>query len=188
RVGRPVARCRGMSTRSSDLARARAAYAESSWLAAYDAFAQADEARPLAPDDLELLTMSLLMLARDDDAVATLERVHRLYTERGETLRAARSATWIGINLAYRGLIAPATGWLGRAQRLLDTWPEETPEHGLLLLPLIFQHEAAGDFVQAAAVAREAAAIGERFGDRDLFALALHAEGHMLVKAGRVRE
>ena len=132
--------------------------------------------------------MSLLMLARDDEAVATLERAHHLYAERGETLRAARSATWIGMNLAYRGLIGPATGWLGRAQRLLETWPEQTAEHGLLLIPLIFQHEAAGDFEQAAAVAREAAAIGERFGDRDLFAMALHAEGHMLVKAGRVRE
>jgi DNA-binding CsgD family transcriptional regulator len=177
-----------MSTAKSDLVRARAAYAESFWLAAHDAFAQADEAESLAPEDLELLTMSLLMLARDDEAVATLERAHHLYTERGETLRAARSATWIGMNLAYRGLIGPATGWLGRAQRLLETWPEQTAEHGLLMIPLVFQHEAAGDFVQAAAVAREAAAIGERFGDRDLFAMALHAEGHMLVKAGRVRE
>src|SRR6516165_3439296 len=177
-----------MSTLESDLARARAAYAESSWLAAYDAFARADSAEPLATEDLELLTTSLLMLARDDEAVAILERVHHLYVEHGETLHAARSATWIGISLAYRGLIGPATGWLGRAQRLLDTWPDQTAERGLLLLPLVFQHEAAGDFVQAAAVAREAATIGERFGDRDLIALALHAEGHMLVKAGRVRE
>ena len=177
-----------MSTLKSDLERARAAYAESSWLAAYDAFSRADEAEPLGPDDLELLTMSLLMLARDDDAVATLERAHHLYTERGETLRAAQSATWIGMNLAYRGLIGPATGWLGRAHRLLETWPEQTAEHGLLLLPLVFQHEAAGEFAQAAAVAREAATIGERFGDSDLVAMALHVEGHMLVKTGRVRE
>ena len=177
-----------MSAPRSDLEHARAAYADSCWLIAYGAFARADDAEPLAPEDLELLTTSLLMLARDDEAVATLERAHHLYVERAETLRAARSATWIGLNLAYRGLIGPATGWLGRAQRLLEAWPEQTAEHGLLLLPLVFQHEAAGDFVQAAAVAREAAAIGERFGDRDLFAMALHAEGHMLVKAGRVRE
>ena len=177
-----------MNKVQSDLERARAAYAESSWLTAYEAFAQADEAEPLAPEDLELLTMSLLMLARDDEAVATLERAYHLYAERAETLRAARSATWIGINLAYRGLIGPATGWLGRAQRLVEAWPEQTAEHGLLLIPLVFQHEAAGDFAQAAAVAHEAAAIGERFGDRDLFAMALHAEGHMMVKAGRVRE
>jgi DNA-binding CsgD family transcriptional regulator len=177
-----------MSRLKSELECARAAYAESSWLTAYEGFAQADSAEPLAPEDLEFLTMSLLMLARDDEAVATLERAHHLYAESGETLPAARSATWIGMNLAYRGLIGPATGWLGRAQRLIEAWPEQTAEHGLLLIPLVFQHEAAGDFVQAAAVAREAAAIGERFEDRDLFAMALHAEGHMLVKAGHVRE
>jgi DNA-binding CsgD family transcriptional regulator len=177
-----------MSPLESDLERARAAYAERCWLTASEAFARAEEAQPLAPEELELLTTSLLMLARDDEAVVTLERAHHLYLERGETLRATRSATWIGMNLAYRGLIGPGTGWLGRAHRLVEAWPEQTAEHGLLLIPVVFQHEAAGDFEQAAAVAREAAAIGERFGDRDLFAMALHAEGHMLVRAGRVRE
>jgi ATP/maltotriose-dependent transcriptional regulator MalT len=177
-----------MSTSERELERARAAYAERSWLAASEAFARADESEPLSPADLELLTTSLLMLARDEDAAETLERAHRLYLEGGETLRAARSATWIGISFAYRGQIGPATGWLGRAHRLLETWPEQTAEHGLLMLPGVFQHEATGDFEAAAAVAREAAALGERFGDVDLFAIALHAEGHMLVKAGRVRE
>ena len=107
-----------MGAPTSDLERARAAYAERSWLAACDAFIRTDEAQPLAPDDLERLTMSLLMLARDDEAAATLERAHLLYLEHGETLRAARAATWIGINLATQGLIGPATGWLGRAHRL----------------------------------------------------------------------
>jgi len=179
---------RGMGTAESYLETARAAYARRSWRTASTAFARADEAAPLAPDDLELLSMSLLMLARDDEAAGVLERAHHLYVERGETLRAARSATWIGINLASRGVIGPATGWLGRAQRLVDSWPGQTAEHGLLMLPLIFQNEAAGAYEQAATVAHEAAAIGERFGDGDLVAMAMHAEGHMLVKAGRVRE
>ena len=61
----------GMSTLSTELERARAAYAERSWLAAYEAFARADDVEPLAPEDLELLTTSLLMLARDDEAVAS---------------------------------------------------------------------------------------------------------------------
>jgi DNA-binding CsgD family transcriptional regulator len=52
----------------------------------------------------------------------------------------------------------------------------------------MFQHEAAGDFAAAAAAAGEAVRIGERFGDRDLFALAIHGQGHMLIKDGRVRE
>ena len=177
-----------MSAPQSDLETARAAYAEREWLAAFEAFARADAASPLATDDLELHSMSLMMLAREDEAAEILERAHHLYVAQGETLRAARAATWIGMNLAYRGVIGPATGWLGRAQRLLESWPEQTAEHGLLMLPLIFQFDAAGEFEQAAAVAHEAAAMGERFGDSDLLAMAMHAEGHMLVKAARVRE
>ena len=177
-----------MDTPASDLEAARAAYEERSWRTAADAFARADAADPLGPGDLELLSTSLLMLARDDEAAAVLERAHHIYAANGETLRAARAAAFLGMNLAYRGLIGPASGWLSRAQRLLDAWPEQAAEHGLLMLPLIFQREANGDFEGAAAIASEAAAIGERFGDRDLAAMALHAQGHMLVKAGRVRE
>ena len=177
-----------MKGQVGDLERARAAYEARAWQAAYDAFARADAEEPLGAQDLELLAVSLLMLARDDDAVATLERAHHLHVERGETLPAVRVATWIGMNLAYSGVVGPAMGWLGRAQHLLETWPEQTAEHGLLLLPLVFRHDAAGEFEAAAAVAHEAAAIGERFGDRELVALALHSEGHMLVLAGRVPE
>ncbi len=177
-----------MTSAEPDLQRARAAFAERSWDEAREAFVRADAEESLEPADLELLTTSLLMLARDDQALTTIERAHHLYVERDETLRAARSATWIGLNLAYRGLIGPASGWLGRAHRMLETWPEETAEHGLLLLPRIFQNEAAGDFEAAAAVAREAASIGARCGDQDVFAMALHAEGHMLIKAGHARD
>jgi DNA-binding NarL/FixJ family response regulator len=94
---------------------------------------------------------------------------------------------WIGLNLASRGQLGPATGWLGRAQRLLDQ-EAECAEHGYLLLPVMFQHEAAGDFAAAAAVAGEAVRISERFGDRNLFALAVHGQGHMLIRAGRMNE
>jgi DNA-binding NarL/FixJ family response regulator len=171
-----------------ELERARDAYARRAWLEAHEAFARADGIEPLEAEDLELLTMATLMLGRDDDAIAVLERLHHQYLERGETHRAVRAATWIGMNLAYRGAIGPASGWLGRAQRLLEQEPGESAEQGYLLLPLVFRQEAEGDFEAAAAVAGEAAAIGERFDDRDLFSMALHAQGHMLVRAGRVGE
>jgi hypothetical protein len=43
-----------MSAITPEVGRARAAYAERSWLEAYEAFARADEAAPLSPADLEL--------------------------------------------------------------------------------------------------------------------------------------
>jgi ATP/maltotriose-dependent transcriptional regulator MalT len=172
----------------AELARARDAYAGRAWLEAYEAFSRADEHAPLDAEDLELMTTVTLMLGRDDDAIVILERAHLGYLGRGETLRAVRAASWIGMNLAYRGAVGPASGWLGRAQRLLEDGPAETAEHGYLLIPRVFRHEAAGEFEAAAALAAEAAAIGERFGDRDLFSMALHLQGHMLVRAGHVGE
>ena len=142
---------------------------------------------PLAPRDLGLLSTVAFMLGRDDECVSWLERAHLRYLEDGETLPAVRCAAWIGLNLAARGQIGPASGWLGRAQRLVE--PEgQCAERGYLLLPAMFGHEAAGDYAAAAAVAEEAVRIGERFGDRDLFALAIHGQGHMLIRNGQVRE
>jgi DNA-binding NarL/FixJ family response regulator len=169
------------------LAHARHATSQHSWLEAREAFARADCAGPLDAEDLELWATTLLMLAEDEAAVATLERVHERYLERGETVRAVRAAIWIGMNLAYSGAVGPASGWLGRAQRLLDEEPGDSVEQGYLLLPLVFRHEAAGEYEEAAAVANQAAVVGQRFGDRDLLALAVHAQGHMLVMAGQVR-
>src|SRR5262249_4037590 len=52
----------------------------------------------------------------------------------------------------------------------------------------VFEQEASGDLEAAAATAGEAAAIGRRFGDADLFALAAHEHGHVLIKWGRLKE
>ena len=96
----------------SSLELGRTAYAERRWRAAYESLAQAPE---LEAEDLELLAMAKLMLGRDDELVH-LERAHHRYLERGETQRAVRAATWIGMNLGFRGAIAPATaGWAARS-------------------------------------------------------------------------
>ena len=138
------------------LDRARDAYGRSAWLEAHDAFSRADDDGALEAEDLELLAMAKLMLGRDDEAVAILERAHHRYLERVETRQAVRAATWIGMNLAFRGAIGPANGWLGRAQRLLDSQPGDSVEHGYLMIPAVFRHEAAGDFEAAAAAYRQA--------------------------------
>jgi DNA-binding CsgD family transcriptional regulator len=177
-----------MSTRTSDLESARVAYAECSWLEAYRAFARADEAEELAPQDLELRATTARMLARDDEAVDILERAHHAYLGRGEATRAAYCAGWIGTTLLFNGAVGPARGWLARAQRLLEDVPEETAVHGYALLPVMFRNESAGDLEAAAVAAAEAVSIGKRHRDPELMALALHAQGHMLVLAGRVPE
>ena len=178
---------RRVGDRADELERGRKAYATRAWPHAYECLEQAHAQAPLDAEDLELLSTAAFMLGRDDDTIAWLERAHLSHLEAGETLRAVRCAAWIGLNLASRGEIGPASGWLGRAQRLLEH-QGECAERGYLLLPAMFQHHAAGDFAAAAAVAGEAVRIAERFGDRDLLALAIHGQGHMLIGNGQVRD
>jgi ATP/maltotriose-dependent transcriptional regulator MalT len=169
------------------LQQGRDAYARSAWAEAYESLAQADELEPLVADDLVLLATSAFMLGREDEWFEILERAGQRYTEAGEKRSAARCAFWIGMQLALRGEMGPATGWLGRAHRLLEG-EGECAEQGYLLMPVAFQHEAEGDIDGASATAAAAAEIGERFGDRDLFALAIQTQGEFLVKGGRVSE
>ena len=171
-----------------ELERGREAYVAWAWRDAYESLVSADRETPLGPKDLELLATSSYMLGRDDDYLRTLERAHRGYLDQGETLRAVRCAFWVGITFALRGEMAQASGWLATAQRLLEREERDVPERGYLLMPRVFQHEWAGEYAAAAGVAGEAVAMAERFGDPDGFALALQAQGYMLIKAGRVGE
>src|SRR5438067_1405615 len=142
----------------------------------------------LKGDDLELLATAAYMLGREDDWMQILERAHQRHLEVGAQLRAARCAIWIGMNLATRGALGPASGWLGRGQRLVERDGSDCAEQGYMLLPVAFQRDSAGDVDGAASTAAAAAEIGERFGDADLSALAAHLEGEFLVHGGRVRE
>ena len=161
-----------MAGTGDQLEQGRESYSSSAWADAYDSLSRADREDPLAGEDLELLATSAYMLGREDDWMQILERAFQRYSEAGVVLRAARCAFWIGMNLALRGEMGPATGWLGRAQRLVEREERECVEQGYMLLPVSFQHEAQGDYDGAAATAAAAAEIGERFGDADLFALA----------------
>ena len=169
------------------LERGRASYAARAWGESYDALARADAETPLAPPDLELLATAAYMLGRDDEWMAVLERAHGRYARAGDRRRASYCAGWIGVNHMLRGEMGAATGWLARAGRLLED-EGDCVERGYALIPDVFRNAATGDWEAAATSAGRAAAIGERFGDADLFALATHAQGQMLATGGRVAD
>ena len=171
-----------------ELAQGRESYARRAWMAAYESLSQADKERSLGGADLELLATSAYMIGHGDDYLDVLERAHRAHVASGAVLCAVRCAFWVGMQLAITGEMGGATGWLGRAQRLLERDGRDCVERGYLLLPLVFRHEATGDLEAAAAVAGAAAEIGERFGDADLLALAVHRQGHALVRQRRIAE
>jgi DNA-binding NarL/FixJ family response regulator len=172
----------------AQLERGRDAYTREAWTDAYESLSAADRSAPLGAEDVERLSTAAYMIGRESDYFDLLARAYRAHLDAGDDLDALRCALWVGITLASHGDMGRAGGWLGRAGRLLDRHEGECVERGYMLLPAIFQQEASGDLDGAAATAGEAVAIAERFGDSDLFALAAHAQGHMLVQDGKLRE
>jgi DNA-binding CsgD family transcriptional regulator len=171
-----------------ELEQGRESYGRRAWIDAYTSLSHADQAAPLGAEDLELLATSAYMLGRVDDFLNLLERAHQSYLDADEALRAARCGFYIGVNLAIRGEMGRASGWLGRAQRLVEREEGDFVERGYLLLPVAMQHQATGNYEAAHAAAAEAAEIGQRFRDADLFALAVHTQGQVLIKQGSVEE
>jgi len=168
------------------LERGREHYAARAWREAHEALSLADRERTLSGGDLELLATSAYMIGRENEYLELLERAYRAHLDAGESLPAFRSAFWVGINLARRGNMGPASGWLGRAERLLEEQQVDRVERGYMLLPRVFEHEAKGEWEAAATAAGEAVGIAERFGDADLHALAGHEQGHVLVRQGQI--
>jgi DNA-binding CsgD family transcriptional regulator len=103
-------------------------------------------------------------------------------------LPATRTAFWLGLHLAFAGQTGPASGWFGRAGRLLEERSEPCVEQGYLLLPRIHMLQGAGKQEAAMETAAEAASMGERFGDLELLACARHLQGRCAVASGRVGE
>jgi DNA-binding CsgD family transcriptional regulator len=166
----------------------RSAYARRDWGDAYGALSEASAAGPLDADDVERLAWSAMLSGHDREGLAVLERLHQLRLDAGEVLRAARVAFWLAMRLTAFGEQARGSGWLARAQRLVEREGRPCVEMGYLQIPLIFRHTAAGDHAAARAIAAEAAEIGDRYGDRDLSAFARSFEGRALIRQGRLTE
>jgi DNA-binding CsgD family transcriptional regulator len=177
-----------MAETTTDLERGRESFETSAWADAYECLSRAEKTAPLRADDLTHLAIAAHMLGLMEEWLPLLERAHQRYVEEGDELSAVRCAFWVGMSLALRGELGPATGWLGRAQRLLERHGGECVEQGYMLLPVAFEHELIGDLDGASATAATAVEIGERFGDRDLFAMAIHVQGTVVAKAGRIAE
>jgi hypothetical protein len=164
----------------------RAFYRRRAWDEAYRCLSLADEASRLGAEDLELLAVSAYMIGLDEEYQTALERAHHAHLDAGKAVRAVRCAFWLGLRLLFRGERGRATGWFARAQRLLEREGRQCAERGYLLLPVVEQQFAAGDWKAAYATASNAAEIGERCGDADLIACARHQQGRIRLQQGQV--
>lgn len=184
-MNRPV-RANPASRSSSSvqtLDRGRKSLQNQAWRAAFDQLSAADRDVPLEPVDLEQLSQAAHLIGEQNASVDLLARAHQGFLSRGETRRAARSAFWLGFISLVSGEPAQASGWLSRAERLLDDQPD-CVEKGYLLLPVGYRAVHGGDAKVAYRAFIEAAAVGERFSDSDLLTLARQGQGRALIRQG----
>lgn len=114
------------------LDRARTGFAQGHWGEAYEAFVAADAESPLSADDLERLGFTAFLTGRDAESTQAWVRAQQVRLRAGEPEQAAHDAFLIGLNLMFRGELAPAQGWLARGERALEGRPQGV-EHGWLL-------------------------------------------------------
>ena len=172
----------------SDLVRGRAAHRRHAWRDACRLLERADRAQALAAGDLERLAVSAYLIGWDEDYAGALTRAYHAHVDSDRAAPAARCAFWLGLHAALQGETSRATGWLGRAKRVLDRAAHECAERGYLLLPLAERQLHRGRVDSARATAARAAAIGERFRDHDLIACARHVEGRALLARHHLEE
>jgi DNA-binding CsgD family transcriptional regulator len=173
-------------SRAERLTRGRDAFSRRSWGDAFANLSAADRETPLEPEDVEQLATTAWLLGRDQDSSDFLARAHQTFLERGNVARACRCAFWLAIGLRERGDHARGGGWIARAQRLLDNAGTDCVERGYLIVPRAHLALGEGQSATAAVLFREAAQVGERFGDHDLVTLARHGEGRALIRQGDI--
>jgi DNA-binding CsgD family transcriptional regulator/tetratricopeptide (TPR) repeat protein len=162
--------------------RGRQSYARQAWRDAYAQLRAADHAEPLAHEDLERMATAAYLIGNDDDSADAWARAYHAAARAGEAAEAARYGFWLGFGLALRGHTAQGSGWLARAQRLVDDGDHDCVARGFLQVPVALQHLADGDAARAHAAFERAAATGARFGDPDLIALGTLGRGQALLQ------
>jgi len=168
------------------LIRGRAAFGREAWSDAHRELAAADAAGALDPDDLDRLATAAYLTGNDAASAEVRARAHAGFVERGDPVRAARSALWLAFGLVEKPANrAQAGGWFARARRLLDESGSDCAERGLLLCSQGFQLSVQGDVAAGLAAFQEAAAIGTRFRDSDVLALARHGQARCFIRLNR---
>ncbi|HEX6954397.1 MAG TPA: LuxR C-terminal-related transcriptional regulator [Agromyces sp.] len=160
----------------------RTAMAERRWAAAYEDLARADSGEGLAPADLESLATAAFLRGEAAAAVDALARAHAGLLADGDLEGAARTAARLALYQIELGDLSHNFEWVPKGLRLASAVGEASVVTGLVQVPPAVAQLASGDPAGAVRRFREIGAIAERFGDRDLAALAAFGEGMCLIE------
>jgi len=169
------------------LAAAREAFQRHRWEQAAELLAQADNREPLAAGDRLLLAEALMWANRHEESFTAKERAYRAFLGSGDETRAGYVAVLLTIHHANRHEMAVSSGWLAKAQKLLEREPDSR-EYGYLAFVLTLLKEAAGEWNVVLELAEQMGELGRRYGDADLEALGLAYQGLAATRRGSLDE
>jgi DNA-binding CsgD family transcriptional regulator len=134
---------------------------------------------------LDGLSQAALFQGRYAQAIELKERAFAAYRRRDRRAEAAELARWLAfIHGTVHGNMAAASGWMARAETLLDG-VDECAAHGWLTLD---RAPFTRDTSERERLATAALAIARRFADADLEFDALALLGEVYVASGRIAE
>ena len=169
---------------------AREAFARQAWGVARSAYAAAaSEHAAFTLDDIERHAIAAHLVGEAAESGDQLRRGYREALDRKDVTRAVRFAYFLGHGMMFTGESAQAGGWFARARTLLTERGADCVEWGYLLIPEgVGQLMSEGDAAAACRTFTEALAIGRRFADADLLAMAGHGRGRALIRLGQIGE
>jgi class 3 adenylate cyclase len=165
------------------IAAAHAAAGRRDWKEAYDLLSTAGDSLSVA--DIELLADAAFWSVRLDESLALRERAYKAHLDEGDNLRAGGIAVRLAMDYLTKGQSALFNGWQARGERLLADQPESR-EHGQAALVRAIAAQWSGKLDESLAQGEHAYELGKRFGDPDLQALGLVAQGSALVYLGEL--
>jgi DNA-binding NarL/FixJ family response regulator len=154
---------------------------QANWTAARDLFAARLEEAPDDPEALDGLGRALWWLGDPQAGIERRREAYAEYRRRGDTLQAANLATFLAGEHRIAGEPAAASGWLARAERLLE---EAAPCAERGWLEIEYAKRSAGDPTRRQEHAERAASLGRELSDADLEAAALAQLGLARVDSG----
>jgi DNA-binding CsgD family transcriptional regulator/tetratricopeptide (TPR) repeat protein len=164
--------------------KARAAFERRAWRDAYSAYAGLAEEGPLSLDDLEQYAAAAHLLGEEPASREALTHVYREALQLNDAGRAARAACWLAHSMIFSGETAQANAWNERARALLTERGADCAEWGYVMILPGIEQVGSGDAAAARCTFEEAQAIGRRFADTDLVAMAGHGLGRALIRLG----
>ncbi len=171
--------------RDQALQAAHKAAADHAWQESFEGFSAARATHELSPDDLAAFSDVAFWAGHVSAAIEARQCAYSAYEEAGRGPEAGGAALMTSLLHFGRGDTSVASGWLGRAQRLLADVPESSAHALLAWIEGQLMGRLKG-YEQALEKAREVEAIGNRVGDRDLVAMGISMQGMMRTFVGDV--